>query len=81
MLPTGTFIEMRRLAHDETPSPLAMQPKVTALAWYPDGGNVILLGTHEPNRMAHDETHCLIIISHYHVLVCGNGNASLTIPP
>jgi hypothetical protein len=33
MLPTSTFTEMRRLARDETPFPLAMQPKVTALAW------------------------------------------------
>jgi hypothetical protein len=32
-LPTGIFAEMRRLAHDETPFPLAMQPKVIALAW------------------------------------------------
>ena len=31
-LPTGIF-EMRRLARDETPFPLAMQPKVTALVW------------------------------------------------
>jgi hypothetical protein len=27
------FAEMIRLARDETPFPLAMQPKVTALAW------------------------------------------------
>jgi hypothetical protein len=33
VLPTGIFAEMRRLARDETPFPLAMQPKVTALAW------------------------------------------------
>jgi hypothetical protein len=33
LLPTSTFTEMRRLARDETPFPLAMQPKVTALAW------------------------------------------------
>jgi hypothetical protein len=32
-LPTSTFAEMRRLARDETPFPLAMQPRVTALAW------------------------------------------------
>ena len=32
-LPTSTFTEMRRLACDETPIPLAMQPKVTAVAW------------------------------------------------
>jgi hypothetical protein len=32
-LPTGIFAEMIRLAHDETPFPLAMQPKVIALAW------------------------------------------------
>jgi hypothetical protein len=32
-LPTGIFVEMIRLARDETPFPLAMQPKVTALAW------------------------------------------------
>jgi hypothetical protein len=32
-LPTGIFAKMRRLARDETPFPLAMQPKVTALAW------------------------------------------------
>ena len=32
-LPTSIFAEMRRLARDETPFPLAMQPKVTALAW------------------------------------------------
>jgi hypothetical protein len=33
VLPTGIFAEMRGLARDETPLPLAMQPKVTALAW------------------------------------------------
>jgi hypothetical protein len=33
VLPTSTFTEMIRLARDETPFPLAMQPKVTALAW------------------------------------------------
>jgi hypothetical protein len=32
-LPTSIFTEMRRLARDETPFPLAMQPKVTALVW------------------------------------------------
>ena len=32
-LPTSIFAEMRSLAHDETPFPLAMQPKVTALVW------------------------------------------------
>ena len=32
-LHTGIFTEMRRLARDETPFPLAMQPKVTTLAW------------------------------------------------
>jgi hypothetical protein len=32
-LPTGIFAEMRGLARDETPLPLAMQPKVTALVW------------------------------------------------
>jgi hypothetical protein len=32
-LPTSIFAEMRRLARDETPFPLAMQPKVTALVW------------------------------------------------
>ena len=32
-LPTSIFVEMRRLARDETPFPLAMQPKVTALVW------------------------------------------------
>ena len=32
-LPTGIFAEMIRLACDETPFPLAMQPKVTTLAW------------------------------------------------
>jgi hypothetical protein len=32
-LPTNAFTEMRRLARDETPFPLAMQPRVTALAW------------------------------------------------
>jgi hypothetical protein len=32
-LPASIFAEMRRLARDETPFPLAMQPKVTALAW------------------------------------------------
>jgi hypothetical protein len=32
-LPTRIFAEMRRLARDETPFPLAMQPKVTALVW------------------------------------------------
>jgi hypothetical protein len=33
VLPTSIFAEMRRLARDETPFPLAMQPKVTALVW------------------------------------------------
>jgi hypothetical protein len=33
VLPTSTFTEMRRLARDETPFPLAMQPKVTTLVW------------------------------------------------
>jgi hypothetical protein len=32
-VPTSTFTEMRRLARDETPFPLAMQPRVTTLAW------------------------------------------------
>jgi hypothetical protein len=32
-LPTSIFAEMRRLARDETPFPLAMQPKVIALVW------------------------------------------------
>ena len=32
-LPNSIFAEMRRLALDETPFPLAMQPKVTALVW------------------------------------------------
>jgi hypothetical protein len=32
-LPTSTFTEMRRLARDETPFLLAMQPRVTTLAW------------------------------------------------
>jgi hypothetical protein len=32
VLPTTIFAEMIRLARDETPSPLAMQPKVIALA-------------------------------------------------
>ena len=33
VLPTSIFAEMRGLARDETPLPLAMQPKVIALAW------------------------------------------------
>jgi hypothetical protein len=33
VLPTSTFTEMIRLARDETPFPLAMQPNVTSLAW------------------------------------------------
>jgi hypothetical protein len=32
-LPTSIFAEMRGLVRDETPLPLAMQPKVTALVW------------------------------------------------
>jgi hypothetical protein len=32
-LPTSIFAEMRRLARDETPLPLAMQPKVIAQVW------------------------------------------------
>jgi hypothetical protein len=32
-LPTNTFTEMRRLARDETPFPLAMPPRATTLAW------------------------------------------------
>ena len=33
VLPTSIFAEMIGLARDETPLPLAMQPKVTALVW------------------------------------------------
>jgi hypothetical protein len=33
MLPISIFAEMRMLARDETPFPLAMQPKVIALVW------------------------------------------------
>jgi hypothetical protein len=33
ILPTSNFTEMRRLARDDTPFPLAMQPKVISLAW------------------------------------------------
>jgi len=47
---------MITLARDETPFPLAMQPKVIALAWKPNSDNVMLLGTHEHNRLARDET-------------------------
>jgi hypothetical protein len=60
---------MRRLARDETPFPLAMQPRVTALAWSLANGNVILLDTHGPNKLARDETPyplvrpCFIIFS------------------
>jgi hypothetical protein len=32
-LPASTFTEMRRLVRDETPFFLAMQPRVTNLAW------------------------------------------------
>jgi hypothetical protein len=56
VLPTGIFAEMIRLARDETPFPLAMQPKVTALAWWLDDDNVILLDTYEHNGLARDET-------------------------
>ena len=56
MLPSGIFTKMIRLARDETPFPLAMQPKVTALAWRPDDGNVILLDTYEHNGSARNET-------------------------
>ena len=55
-LPTGIFAEMIRLARDETPFPLAMQTKVTALAWLPNSGNFILLNTYEHNGSARDET-------------------------
>jgi hypothetical protein len=54
MLPTSYFVDMRMMDHDATPFPLAMQPRVTTLAWLLAGGNVILLGTHGPNRLAHD---------------------------
>jgi len=60
VLPTSIFTKMIRLARDETPFPLAMQPKVTALAWYPDNGNVILLSTHEHNGLAHDRNPILL---------------------
>jgi hypothetical protein len=56
VLPTSIFAEMIRLARDETPFPLAMQPRVIALAWRPDNGNVILLDTYEHNGPARDET-------------------------
>jgi hypothetical protein len=55
-LPTSTFTEIRRLAHDETPFLLAIQPRATTLAWLPASSSVILLGTHGPNRLARDET-------------------------
>jgi hypothetical protein len=57
------------MARDETPFPLAMQPRVTALAWSLANGNVILLDTHGPNKLARDETPyplvrpCFIIFS------------------
>ena len=56
VLPTSIFAEMIRPARDETPFPLAMQPKVIALAWCPDSGNVIPLNTYEHNGSARDET-------------------------
>jgi hypothetical protein len=47
---------MRRMAHDETPFLLFMQPRATTLAWWPDNGNVILLYVYDHDRLAHDET-------------------------
>ena len=55
MLPTSIFTEMRRLARDETPFLLAMQPRATTLAWKPDDGSVIPSGTHGRNELARDE--------------------------
>ena len=54
VLPTSIFAEMRGLARDETPLPLATQPKVTALVWRPDDGNVIPLNTYDHNGSARD---------------------------
>jgi hypothetical protein len=56
VLPTSTFTDMIRLARDETPFPLAMQPRGHCPGVVTNGGNVILLGTHGPNRLARDET-------------------------
>ena len=50
------FTEMRRLAHDETPFLLAMSPRATTLAQWPNFGSVIPLHAHGPNRLARDET-------------------------
>jgi hypothetical protein len=49
-------MKMRRLARDETPFLLAMQLRVTALAWWPDDDNVISLDIHGRDRSARDET-------------------------
>jgi hypothetical protein len=50
------FHRNERLARDETPFPLAMQPKVTTLVWKPAVGNVIPLGAHGTNTLARDDT-------------------------
>jgi hypothetical protein len=61
------FTEMGRLARDETPFLLAMPPRATTLAWWPDAGSVISLDAYGPNRLARDETpypltrSCLIV--------------------
>jgi hypothetical protein len=50
------LMEMRRLAHDETPFPLVMQLKATTLAWRSNDGNVIPLNTYDHDRSVCDET-------------------------
>jgi hypothetical protein len=49
------LVEMRRLAHDETPFLSVVQLRATALAWWPDDDNVILLDTHDHDSPTQDE--------------------------
>jgi hypothetical protein len=53
---TNTFVEIRRLARDETCFLSVVKLKTTTLAWWPNDGSVIPLDIHDHDRLAPDET-------------------------
>jgi hypothetical protein len=66
-------MEMRRLAHDETPFLSAMQMRAIALVWRPNDDNVIPLDIHGRDRSARDETsYPSINLSSISLLYCGS---------
>jgi hypothetical protein len=63
------LLEMRRLAHDDTPFLSTMQLRSITLAWWPDDVNFIPLDIHGHDRPTRDETsypptNLLIILNH-----------------